>query len=78
MDALTTVDNGLVQPRSRLAQIFEEAFLLVEPFYDPNNSWGGQPLEHFAFRALHEQYPDLSGGDLVLLIATVRRVCATS
>ena len=75
---LTTAGNRLVQPQGRLALIFEEVFLLVEPFFEPNNCWGGQPLEHLAFRALREQYPDLSGDELVLLLTAVRRVYATS
>ena len=75
---LTTAGNRLVQPQGRLALIFEEVFLLVEPCFEPNNCWGGQALEHLAFRALREQYPDLSGDELVLLLTAVRRVYATS
>jgi len=78
MAVLTSADNGLVQQRGRLAQIFAAAFVLVEPFFDQKNSWGGQPLEQFAFRALREEYPDLSGEELVVLLAAVQRVYATS
>ncbi|MCX7143915.1 MAG: hypothetical protein NT123_23310 [Proteobacteria bacterium] len=78
MAEVTTAGKGLVQQSGRLAQIFGDVFLLVEPFFDPDNSWGGQPLEHLAFRALREQYPDLSGDEIIMLIAAVRRVYATS
>lgn len=78
MDKIGIAGNGLVQQQGRLAQIFGDVFLLVEPFFDPNNTWGGQPLEHLAFRALREQYPDLSGDEAIMLITAVRRVYATS
>jgi len=78
MAEVTSAGNGLVQKPGQLAQIFGDVFLLVEPFFDPDNSWGGQPLEQFAFRALRETYPDLSGDEIVLLLSFIRRVYATS
>ena len=78
MVEIRTAGNGLVQQPGRLAQIFGDVFLLVEPFFEPNNTWSGQPLEHLAFRAVREQYPDLSGDEVIMLITAVRRVYATS
>ena len=78
MVEIRTAGNGLVQPPGRLAQIFGDVFLLVEPFFEPNNTWSGQALEHLAFRAVREQYPDLSGDEVIMLITAVRRVYATS
>ena len=61
----------------QLRPIFEAACLLIEPFFDPSNSWSGQPLEHFSFRALRDQYPDLSREQIVTLISDARRVYET-
>jgi len=79
MDASASVGNVPAPQQDRrqneqLRPIFEAAFLLIEPFFDPKNSWGGQPLEHFSFRALRDEYPSLSGEEIVILISAARRV----
>jgi hypothetical protein len=61
----------------RLRAIFEVAFPLVEPFFDPKNTWGGQSLEHFAFRVLRENYPDLSSEQIFVFVSAARRVYAS-
>jgi hypothetical protein len=61
----------------RLREVFEAAFALLEPFFDPQNTWGGQSLEHFAFRVLRENYPDLSGEEVFIFVTAARRVYAT-
>jgi hypothetical protein len=58
----------------RLRAIFEAALPLIEPFFDPKNSWGGQSLEHFAFRVLRENYPQLSGEEIFIFVTAARRV----
>jgi hypothetical protein len=55
-------------PQLRL--IFEEAYVVIEPFFD----WGGQPLEYLAFQRLCENFPRLSHEDIHTLIAAARRV----
>lgn len=60
----------------RLRSIFEEALLLVEPFFDTRNSWFGQSLDHFAFRVLRDHYPDLSGDEIFVFVTAARRVYA--
>ncbi len=61
----------------QLLTIFEAVYLLIEPFFDPKNSWNGQPQEHLCFRTLRENYPDLSGEQIVVLISEVRRKYTT-
>jgi hypothetical protein len=61
----------------RLRMIFEKALPLIEPFFDPKNTWGGQSLEHFAFRVLRENYPDLSSEEIFIFVSAAHRVYAT-
>ena len=35
-----------------LRALFEEAYARVEACFDPKQTWGGLPLEHFACRIL--------------------------
>ncbi|MDR3323114.1 MAG: hypothetical protein LBS89_02805 [Zoogloeaceae bacterium] len=54
-----------------LRQIFESAYLLVEPFFDLSQ---GQPLEYLAFQRLRENYPDLSHEEVHVIVTASRRV----
>jgi hypothetical protein len=58
----------------RLREIFVEAYDVVEPFFDPKNTWGGQTHEHLAFRALHEHFPDLSAAEVLVIVIAAKRV----
>jgi hypothetical protein len=58
----------------RLRQIFVEAYDVVEPFFDPKNTWGGHTHEHLAFRALHERFPDLSAEEVLVIVMAAKRV----
>ncbi|MBU0752627.1 MAG: hypothetical protein KJ787_06905 [Gammaproteobacteria bacterium] len=60
----------------RLRIVFVEAYDVLEPFFDPANQWGGQSLEHLAYRALRERFPGLTGDDILTLLAAARRVFA--
>ena len=57
----------------QLLLIFDPAYWLIEPFFDPKNSWNGQPQEHLCLRTLGENYPDLSSEQIVVLISETRR-----
>jgi hypothetical protein len=61
----------------RLREIFDAALVLIEPFFDPANSWGGHSLDHFAFRVLRENYPDLSSGEAQIFVTVARRTYAS-
>jgi hypothetical protein len=58
----------------RLREIFVEAYDVVEPFFDPANTWGGQTHEHLAFRALHERFPDLTAQEVLVIVTAAKRV----
>jgi hypothetical protein len=60
----------------RLRAIFDTALPLIAPFFDPKNSWGGHSLEHFAFRVLRENYPELSSDEIYIFVSAARRVYA--
>lgn len=61
----------------KLREIFVEAYDVVEPFFDPKNTWGGQPHEHLAFRALHERFPELTADDVLIIVTAAKRVFGT-
>lgn len=56
-----------------LREMFADAYALVEPFFDPANSWNGQTLEHLAFRTLRENYPKSSSDDIYVFLAAAKR-----
>lgn len=58
----------------KLREIFVEAYDVVEPFFDPANTWGGQPHEHLAFRALHERFPQLTADEVLVIVTAAKRV----
>lgn len=58
----------------QLRGIFVEAYEVVEPFFDPANTWGGQMHEHLAFRALHERFPNLSADEVLVIVTAAKRV----
>lgn len=57
-----------------LRALFDEVCARVESCFDPQQTWGGQPLEHFAFRILREAYPQMSPHEVHLLVGALLRV----
>ncbi|MBI3094729.1 MAG: hypothetical protein HYY97_07630 [Rhodocyclales bacterium] len=57
-----------------LRVVFLEACEVLRPFFDPDNTWGGQTHEHLAYRALHEQLPTLTPLDIFVLVSAAKRV----
>jgi hypothetical protein len=74
-DPVTGIDR---RASPQLRTIFIEAYEVLQPFFDPANSWGGQTHEHLAYRALHEQFPSLSTQDVFTLVSAARRVFSTT
>jgi hypothetical protein len=74
-DPVTGIDR---RANPQLRTNFIEAYEVLQPFFDPANSWGGQTHEHLAYRALHEQFPGLSTQDVYTLVSAARRVFSTS
>lgn len=58
----------------RLRAVFDSAYSLVEPFFDPEAGWAGHSLEHLAFRVIRENFPDLSSGDVHVLVVAAHRI----
>lgn len=60
-----------------LREIFAVAYGVIEPFFDPENSWGGRTHEHLAYRTLHERFPDLTGEEVFIIVSAAKRVYAS-
>ena len=58
----------------RVRERFVEVYDILEPFFDPANSWAGHMHEHLAFRALHERFPDLTGEEVLIIVTAAKRV----
>jgi hypothetical protein len=74
-------DNEAVVPpaqdrrrNARLRGLFDTAYAMIEPFFDPDQGWGGHSLEHLAFRVLRENFPDLSGEEVHTIVVAAHRV----
>jgi hypothetical protein len=76
MNAAADLTDSPAERRKKLElrEIFEGAYALIKPFFDPANNWNGQSLQHLAFRILREHYPDLSSDDLYVFLAAAKRV----
>lgn len=59
-----------------LREIFVEAYDVIEPFFDPANSWSGHPHEHLAAHALHEHFPELSQEQVFAIVTAAKKVFA--
>lgn len=57
-------------------EIFEEAYILIEPFFAPENQWGGRSLSHWAYRVLRDHYPELSSEECFVLVGAAQRIWA--
>jgi hypothetical protein len=57
-----------------LRDLFDTAYALIEPFFDPDTGWGGQSLEHLAFRVLRDNFPDLSGEEVRTVVVAAHRI----
>lgn len=73
----TTASDASAQDRRKnvkLRAIFDTAYAMIEPFFDPAQGWGGHSLEHLAFRVLRENFPDLSGEEVHTIVVAAHRV----
>lgn len=65
---------GERRANDRLRALFDTAYAMVEPFFDPDQGWGGHSLEHLAFRVLRDNFPDLSSEEVHTVIVVAHRV----
>lgn len=75
----TYIDGeGRQQPDRRvngqLRGLFDSAYAMIEPFFDPGAGWGGRSLEHLAFRVLRENFPQLSAEEVHAIIVAAHRL----
>ena len=61
----------------KLREIFEEAYVRIEPFLDPARGWNGSPLTVLAYRAVREAYAELSPDEVYTLVVAAVRVFNT-
>lgn len=61
----------------RVRGVFDEAIMLIEPFFAPENHWGSNSLDHLAYRTLRNHYPDMSADEVHVLVVAARRVFAS-
>ena len=59
---------------TKLRSIFDTAYLMLEPFFDPDQGWAGHSLEHLAFRILRENFSDLSSEEVHSIVVATHRV----
>ena len=74
MSSESTTQLAERRQHPELRALFEEAYARVEACFDPKQTWGGLPLEHFAFRMLREAYPGMSSQEVRLLVGALLRV----
>lgn len=58
----------------QLRQLFDNAYAMIEPFFDPAAGWGGRSLEHLAFRVLRENFPQMSADEVHAVIVAAHRL----
>lgn len=58
----------------RLRTLFDTAFVMIEPFFDPAQGWGGQSLMHLAFRVVRDNFPELTSEEVHTLVVAAHRV----
>lgn len=78
MTAMTDPSSTLLERRNdhRLREMFDQAYTLIEPFFDPANSWGGQTLEFLAFRVMRENFPQTSREEALVFISAAKHIFA--
>lgn len=65
-----------VERRNNIAlrEMFDAAYVMIEPFFDPNAGWGGHSLEHLAFRVLRDNFPSLSSEEVHIIVVAAHRI----
>lgn len=57
-----------------LRNVFDTAYAMIEPFFDPDQGWAGHSLEHLAFRVLRENFPGFSSEEVHAIVVSAQRV----
>lgn len=59
---------------TEMRERFDEAYAMIEPFFNKDAGWGGRSLEHLAFRVLRENYPALEADQVHVIVVAAHRV----
>ncbi len=73
-DSVRQAAAGDRRQSHQLRTIFEEAYIMVLPFIDPAQGWGGQAMSRHAYPVLKEAFPALTMQDLTYLVPALERV----
>ena len=74
MNVQNTGTAGEQRHNLRLRGLFDTAYAMIEPFFDPDAGWGGHSLEHLAFRVLRENFTELTSEEVHTIIVAAHRV----
>jgi len=66
-------ESGERRHNIRLRALFEQAYELIAPFYDSEQTWAGRPLNGLAFHTLRDRMPELSETEAHLIVVAVAR-----
>lgn len=69
-------DGGRLLERRRshrLRSVFDTAYSMVEPFFDPATGWVGPSLALLTFRVVRENFSELTGEEVHSLVASAHR-----
>lgn len=59
-----------------LRAIFDDARVRIEKFFLPDSPWAGESVDYLARRVMRESYPDMTAGDIQILVGAIARRCA--
>lgn len=57
----------------RLRALFEQAYTIIAPFYDRENTWLGRPQSSLAYHTLRDRLPEISEEDAHIIVLAVAR-----
>jgi hypothetical protein len=58
----------------QLRVVFDHAYPILEPFFDPSSGWDAHTRQHVAAGLLQDNFPELSSPDVHLIIVAAGRV----
>ncbi|MCK9258902.1 MAG: hypothetical protein RBT39_00045 [Azoarcus sp.] len=60
----------------RVREIFDEASVLIAPFFARESRWANSTLDHLAYRVVRDRYPELSAAEVHVLVVACSRLYA--
>ncbi|AWI80103.1 MAG: hypothetical protein CVU19_08180 [Betaproteobacteria bacterium HGW-Betaproteobacteria-13] len=60
----------------RVREIFDEASVLIAPFFARESRWANSTLDHLAYRVVRDRYPELSAAEVHVLVVACARLYA--